>query len=38
MSKFEIMQQNKADGEVKKLDKNRDIFFSLTKKRSLYIE
>lgn len=38
MSKFEIMQQDKAHKEVIKLDRNRDEFYELTKKRSLHIE
>ncbi len=38
MSKFEIMQQNKASIEVQKLDYNREEFYQLTKKRSLHIE
>jgi len=38
MSKFEIMQQNRVDREMKKLDKNRQALYDNTKKRSLYIE
>ena len=38
MSKFEIMQQHKTNKEVQKLDKNRNTYYTITKKRSLYVE